>query len=205
MDFQYYRKFPEYLDTKKICCNHSKIWTMWLCHRVMSPNNADRMANSVDPVQTAPSGAVWSGSALIALACLSENLGSLRYFILVSRRTRWPVRPMKTQISLGIRPVWSESSLSAWRRFGSWVTHKALSKDSDQTEWMPMLIWVFTGCTGHFVWFCCAPADLSLVKWAASWQNQQNGMCDQRRHRSAWASAQSDQSLRCPHEESLGP
>ena len=41
--------------------------------------------------------------------------------------------------------------------------------------------------------------------WAASWQNQQNGMCAQRRLRSAWASAQSDQSLRCSHEESLGP
>ena len=34
-------------------------------------------------------------------------------------------------------------------------------------------------------------------KWAASWQNQQNGMCAQRKLRSAWASAQSDQSLRC--------
>ena len=32
------------------------------------------------------------------------------------------------------------------------------------------------------------------LNWAASWQNQQNGMC-----------AQSDQSLCCPHEESLGP
>ena len=41
--------------------------------------------------------------------------------------------------------------------------------------------------------------------WAASWQNQQNGMCAQRRLRSAWASAQSDQSIRCPHEETLGP
>ena len=30
-------------------------------------------------------------------------------------------------------------------------------------------------------------------------------MCTQRRPRSAWASAQSDQSLRCPHEESLSP
>ena len=41
--------------------------------------------------------------------------------------------------------------------------------------------------------------------WAASWQNQQNDLCTQRKHRSAWSSAQSDQSLRCPHEESLGP
>ena len=40
--------------------------------------------------------------------------------------------------------------------------------------------------------------------WATTWQNQQNE-CAQRRLRSAWASAQSDQSLRCPHEETLGP
>ena len=32
------------------------------------------------------------------------------------------VRPAKTQISLGIRPVWSESSLSAGRKFGSLAT-----------------------------------------------------------------------------------
>ena len=76
--FKSYRKFPKYSDTQTICCNHSKIWTMWLYHRVMSPNDADGMANSVDPVQTAPLGAVWSGSALFAQAYLSENLGSLR-------------------------------------------------------------------------------------------------------------------------------
>ena len=45
----------------------------------MSPNDADGIANSVDPDQTAPLGAVWSGSALFAQAYLSENLGSLRY------------------------------------------------------------------------------------------------------------------------------
>ena len=48
---------------------------MWLYHRVMSPNDADGMTNSVDPDQTAPLGAVWSESALFAQA---ENLGSLR-------------------------------------------------------------------------------------------------------------------------------
>ena len=41
------------------------------------PNDADGMANSVDPDQTAPLGAVWSGSALFAQAYLSENLRSL--------------------------------------------------------------------------------------------------------------------------------
>ena len=43
------------------------------------------------------------------------------------------------------------------------------------------------------------------IMWAASRQNQQNGLCARRRLRSAWESTQSDQSLRCPHEESLGP
>ena len=57
----------------------TQVWTMWLYHRVTSPNDADGMANSVDPDQTAPLGAVWSGSALFAQEYLSENLGSLRY------------------------------------------------------------------------------------------------------------------------------
>ena len=81
INFPSYHKFPKYLDTQKICCNRSKIWSMWLYHRVMSPNDADGMANSVDPDQTAPLGAVWSASALFAQAYLSENLGSLRYVV----------------------------------------------------------------------------------------------------------------------------
>ena len=31
----------------------------------------------------------------------------------MTKRTKWLVRPAKTQISLGIRPVWSEFSLCA--------------------------------------------------------------------------------------------
>ena len=43
------------------------------------------MANSVDPDQTAPEGAVWSGSALFAYVILSDSLvleilGHLPYF-----------------------------------------------------------------------------------------------------------------------------
>ena len=81
------------------------------------------------------------------------------------------MRPAKTQSSLGIRPFWSESSLSPWRKLGSLATHWMHSEDSDQTgrmlsawrklgslatHWMhsedsdqtgrmPRLIWVFTG------------------------------------------------------------
>ena len=40
---------------------------------------------------------------------------------------------------------------------------------------------------------------------AAAQQNQQSGLCAQRILPSAWASAPSDQSLRRPHEDSLGP
>ena len=47
----------------------------------MSSNDADEMANSVDPDQTAP--LVWSGSALFSQAYLSENLGSLRYLLII--------------------------------------------------------------------------------------------------------------------------
>ena len=51
---------------------------MWLYHRVMSPNDADGIANSLDRDQTASLRAVWSGSALFAQAYLSENLGTLQ-------------------------------------------------------------------------------------------------------------------------------
>ena len=51
---------------------------MWLYYRVKRLKDADGIANSVDPDQTAPVGAVRSGSALFAKTCPSENLGSLR-------------------------------------------------------------------------------------------------------------------------------
>ena len=63
------------------------------------------------------------------------------------KTNKMTVRPAKTQISLGISPVWSESSLSAWRKLGSLATHWVHSKDSDQTGRMPRLIWVFAGRT----------------------------------------------------------
>ena len=47
--------------------------------RVFRQKDANRIANSEDPDQTAPLGAIWSGSALFAQTYLSENLCSLRY------------------------------------------------------------------------------------------------------------------------------
>ena len=69
----------------------------------------------------------------------------------------------KTEISLGICLVWSKPSLSAWRSLGSLATHWAYNEDSDQTGWMPRLIWVFAGRTS-FCWFCHAAAHIGEVK-----------------------------------------
>ena len=60
-----------------------------------------------------------------------------------------------------LRSAWaSESLLLTWRKLGSLATHWAHSKDSDQTGQMPRLIWVFAGCTCHFVGFCHALAQI---------------------------------------------
>ena len=84
---------------------------------------------------------------------------------LVTKPTKWHVRPAKTQTSLGVRPVWSESSLSAWRKLQSLATHWAHSKDSDQTGQMPRLIWVFAGRTYHFVGFFREAAHMLRTNW----------------------------------------
>ena len=71
----------------------------------------------------------------------------------MTKPTKWPLRPAKTQISLGIRPVWSESSLCAqWVAKDPSFLH-ADSEDSDQTGRMPRLIWVFAGRICHFAGF----------------------------------------------------
>ena len=109
---------------------------------------------------------VWHTDALpshfsmVKLHCLNFRiitafLGCPFFYLnrLMTKTTKWLVRPAKSQISLGIHPVWSESSLCA-----QWVAkgpnfHHADSEDFDQTGWMPRLIWVFAGRTSHFVGF----------------------------------------------------
>ena len=78
------------------------------------------------------------------------------------------VCPAKTQISLGIRPVWLESSLSAqWVARDPGFLH-ADSDDSDQTGQMPRLVCVFAGRTAILL-FCHVAVqfrftDYTLVK-----------------------------------------
>ena len=53
-----YRKVPKFLDTRKLCCNLPKIQTKRPKLRVFYQNDANGIANSEDPDQTAPLGAV---------------------------------------------------------------------------------------------------------------------------------------------------
>ena len=74
------------------------------------------------------------------------------------KTNKMSVCPVKTRISLGIRPVWSECSLSAWRKLGSLTTHWVHSEDSDQTGRMPRLIWVFAlSCCGSYFFLSLFP------------------------------------------------
>ena len=69
------------------------------------------------------------------------------------KTTKWHVRPAKTKISLGIRPVWSEASPShAWRKLGSsaailWA-HSEDWSDSRLHEGLDGVYWLENN--GHF-------------------------------------------------------
>ena len=81
------------------------------------------------------------------LRWMSEKWNLNRF---ITKPTKRYVRPAKTQISLGIRPVWSDSSLSAWRKRWTLVTHWVHSED--WSNWADAqadlsLIWA------HFVGF----------------------------------------------------
>ena len=81
---------------------------------------------------------------------------------LMTKPTKWYVRPAKTQISLGIHPVWSVSSLCT-----QWIAkHPSFlhvdSEDSDQTG--HLLIWVFTRRTS-VNWLCHEVAHFLKISW----------------------------------------
>ena len=97
----------------------------------------------------------------------------------MTKPTKWHVRPANTQISLGICPVWSEFSLSAWRNHGSLATHWAYSKGSVQTGRMPRLVWVFAGCTVILlVLSCCSSNANEMANRADLDQSALKGQSD---------------------------
>ena len=65
----------------------------------------------------------------------------------MTKPTKWHVCPAKTQISLGVRSIWSVFAICLKK---PWVLSYPLS---DQTGRMSRLIWVFARHTCHFVGF----------------------------------------------------
>ena len=109
------------------------------------------------------------------------------------KTNKMSMRPAKTQISLGIRLVWSESSVSAWRNLGSLATHWVHSEDSNQTGRMPRLIWVFAGCTLILLVLSCCGSITRLHKiadyktergkhWGWNCERIRNASCDIHSH-----------------------
>ena len=80
----------------------------------------------------------------------------------MTKPTKWHVCQVKTQISLGIRPVWSESSLSAWRKLGSlatrWVQAKTLIRLGRCPGWSESSLG-----TQSFWWFCHEAAHIMHI------------------------------------------
>ena len=75
-----------------------------------------------------------------------EQFPAIHFSRSTTKQAKRLVCPTKSRIS------WSESSLSAWRMYGSLATHEAHNKDS--VTWQKSrLIWVFAGRTGHFSGF----------------------------------------------------
>ena len=74
-----YCKVSKFSDARKLWCNLPKILEKRPNLSIFRQKDANEIANSEDPDQTAPLGEVWSGSALFAQTYLSENFGSLWY------------------------------------------------------------------------------------------------------------------------------
>ena len=95
----------------------------------------------------------------------ANNLGDYNSSpcICTGELTKWPVRPAKTQISLGICPVWS---VYAVRMKKHWALNYLLSAQwRFWSNWAdPRLIWVFAGRTSD-CWFCRAAAQIPLDSW----------------------------------------
>ena len=89
----------------------------------------------------------------LAISCLAGQVQRLTWTASWQNQQSECAHSENLQVSLGIRPVWTYSSLcTQWVAKDPSFLH-ADSKDSEQTGRMPRLIWVFAGRTCHFVGF----------------------------------------------------
>ena len=95
------------------------------------------------------------------------KLSSVKLSEIMIRAMTWQNQPNGFCAQRRPRSAWAsaqsdQSSLSAWRKLESSAIHWAHSEDSDQTGWMPRLIWVFAGHTLILlVLSCCSSCKIS--------------------------------------------
>ena len=88
------------------------------------------------------------------------------------------MRPAKTQISLRIYTVWSESSVIACAFYSLQAIQRGMNEKPCYTWWVYRLIWVFAGRPSSCR-FCQALVQIEVKKWRAaateipSWNGQQ--------------------------------
>ena len=94
-----------------------------------------------------------------------ENVVYEKHILHLSRNktkpTKWPVRPARTRIRLGIRTVWSEPSLSAWRTLVFLAIHCEHSERRLWSDWADAQDDLSLRWAHRLVcWFCHAAAHL---------------------------------------------
>ena len=100
-----------------VCCPFYIFWDtlsqlmrLWyLSHRRPAKAQASLIIRTVSP----------EPSLFCTMSLLANKNRWVNLSRLMTKPTKWHVRPAKIQISLGICPFWSESSPSAWRKLGS--------------------------------------------------------------------------------------
>ena len=160
------------------------------------------LANSEELDQSSDC-AVLLGSTLFAIPCASfghstdysmakphcSNLSRL-----MTKPTKWHVHPAKTQISLGIRPVWQSLRCPHEETLGPQLPNEYPAKTLIRLGGCPGWSESSLGAQS-FCWFCLEAAHFRIFMllilsyfssdiWTASWQNQQCDLCAQRRLRS---------------------
>ena len=114
----------------------------------------------IDKVAWPPPG----GMSLIFSQLVYINLKGKHLRRNMTKSTKWLVRPAKTQIGLGIRPVWSESLLCAqWVAKGPSFLHSLSGQQRLWSDWGDAqadlsLRWAHM----PFCWFCHVAAHLFL-------------------------------------------
>ena len=84
----------------------------------------------------------------------------------MTKPTKLLMYPAKTQISLGICPVWSGCSLSAWRNIGPLTTYCAHSEDWFESSLRAHVILLVLLCGGSNVNGCSVWTENCIIRVA---------------------------------------